>query len=105
MTPGGSIKRRSTRRPDEAVETHSHLSRTTRTSRAAVRNTMLALPAMTRLLQLSPDVRAALRAILLDLAGDARSRADESWHRHKAPLAAYWKAVSVYAGHIARWLR
>lgn len=73
--------------------------------RAAVRNPILALPAMTALRQLTPDTRTALRAILIDLAADARTRADESWRRHKAPMAAYWKAVSVYAGHIARVLR
>jgi hypothetical protein len=70
-----------------------------------VANPILALPAVANLLKLSPDVRAALRAVLLDLAGDARGRADESWRRHKAPMAAYWKAVSVYAGHLARVLR
>lgn len=90
---------------DQAVDNHARLPRATRTPRTTVHNPMLALPAMTSLLQLSPDVRATLRAILLDLAGDARGRADESWRRHKAPMAAYWKAVSVYAGHVARVLR
>lgn len=79
--------------------------RTNRASRALVRNPMLALPAMTALLQLDPPTRSTLRAILLDLAEDARDRADESWRRHKAPMAAYWKAVAVYAGHLARVLR
>ncbi len=70
-----------------------------------VRNPILALPGTARLLQLDPHTRALLRAILLDLAADARTRAEESWRRHKAPMAVYWKAVSVYAGHLARVLR
>lgn len=70
-----------------------------------VRNPILALPGTARLLQLDPHTRALLRAVLLDLAADARTRAEESWRWHKAPMAAYWKAVSVYAGHLARVLR
>jgi hypothetical protein len=66
---------------------------------------MLALPGTARLLQLDPHTRFLLRAVLLDLAVDARTRAEDSWRRHKAPMAAYWKAVSVYAGHLARVLR
>ncbi|WP_267381538.1 MULTISPECIES: hypothetical protein [unclassified Sphingomonas] len=58
-----------------------------------------------RLLQLDPHTRELLRGVLLDLAMDARTRAEDSWRRHKAPMAAYWKAVSVYAGHLARVLR
>ena len=54
---------------------------------------------------LSPDARAALRDALLDLRAEARENAELSWRRHKAPQAAYWKALSVYAGHLARALR
>ena len=70
-----------------------------------VRNPVLALPGTARLLELDPHTRSLLRAVLLDLAADARARAEDSWRRHKAPMAAYWKAVSVYAGHLARVLR
>lgn len=76
-----------------------------RAQRRAIRNPVLALPAIARLAALDPCLRATLHAILIDLARDARERADESWRRHKAPMAAYWKAVSVYAGHVARVLR
>ena len=76
-----------------------------RTSRAAVRNPMLALPGVAALRRLDPDVRTMLRTVLAELADDARDRGDESWRRHKAPMAAYWKAVAVYAGHLARALR
>lgn len=69
-----------------------------------VRNPMLALAGTARLLELDPHTRALLRAVLLDLAADARVRAEDSWRRHKAPMAACWKAVSVYADHLARVL-
>jgi len=75
-----------------------------RSARAEVRNPILALPASDRLRSLDEPARAALRDVLLDLQCDARGRADECWRKHKAPMAAYWKAVSVYAGHVARVL-
>ena len=75
-----------------------------RSARREVRNPVLALPAARRLVELDPAARAALRAVLLDLKLDARERAGECWRKHKAPMAAYWKAVSVYAGHLARLL-
>lgn len=76
-----------------------------RSSRRDVRNPVLALPAAERLLALDPAARAALAEILADLALDARGRADEAWRKHKGPMAAYWKAVSVYAGHLRRVAR
>lgn len=75
-----------------------------RSNRREVRNPVLALPAARRLQAMSPLVRDQLRALLLDLKADAADRAAECWRRHKAPMAAYWKAVSVYAGHTARAL-
>ncbi len=57
-----------------------------------------------RLENLPPPAREALRQCLLDLRKEARIRAEYQWRRHKAPMAAYYKAISVYAGHIARTL-
>ena len=54
---------------------------------------------------LPADSRAALRDALLDLRGDAAQRANHCWRKHKAPMALYWKVVSVYAGHLARALK
>jgi len=51
------------------------------------------------------DSRAALRDALLDLRIDALRRAEHQWRKHKAPMAAYWKIVAVYAGHLARVLQ
>lgn len=78
--------------------------RAARSNKAEIRNPLLRLPAAQRLLALSPEARHVLADLLIELAADARERADQSWARHKAPMAAYWKAVSVYAGHLHRIL-
>lgn len=72
---------------------------------AEVRNPVLALPSFKLLRTLDPGSLLALRAVLLEMRREARAQAEHSWRRHKGPMAAYWKAVSVYAGHIARALR
>jgi hypothetical protein len=74
----------------------------TRANRAEVRNPVLALPAFRQLQALPRETRAALAAVLRDLGHDATGRANESWRKHKGPMAAYWKAAAVYARHIAR---
>jgi hypothetical protein len=76
-----------------------------RSLRADVRNPLLQLEAARQLAELPPESQAALRALLLAIRADARARADLAWKKHKAPMAAYWKAVAVYANHTARLLR
>ena len=73
-----------------------------RSAKAEVRNPILALPAVARLRALSPEPRFALQDILLEIQSDARLRAEKSWRSRKPPVAAYWAACGVYAGHIAR---
>lgn len=73
-----------------------------RSSRAEVRNPVLVLPAVQALRRLDPEDRTALQRLLLEIRDDARLRAEKSWHRRKPPVAAYWAACAVYAGHIAR---
>lgn len=73
-----------------------------RSNRAEVRNPILTLPSLCRLRALSPEARLALQDILLDIQNDARLRAERSWRGRKPPVAAYWAACGVYAGHIAR---
>lgn len=75
----------------------------TRSNRAEVRNPVLLLPAF-RLLLDHPSSQ-HIASILHELQVDARDRADKCWSKHKAPMAAYWKAVAVYAGHLARALQ
>lgn len=66
------------------------------------RNPILALPAAARLDELPPEAKAALRAVLLDLADQANAEAERSWSKRKGPMAAYWRSVSTYAKHLAR---
>jgi len=80
-------------------------SQPARSNRADVRNPILLLPSAQRLAELDPATRAELRSLLLELRADAQKRAEDCWRRHKAPMAAYWKAVACYAGHISRTLR
>ena len=73
-----------------------------RSNRAEVRNPILTLPAVAKLRALDPNTRALLQDLLLELQQDARQRAETSWRSRKPPLASYWAACGVYAGHIAR---
>lgn len=73
-----------------------------RSARREIRNPILALPAARALDSLPGPARAALEQILREIQIDARLRAEKAWRTHKAPMALYWKAVSVYSGHIAR---
>jgi hypothetical protein len=76
-----------------------------RSLRAEVRNPVLGLPGIARLRALPAPARAALADVLGELRQDARERAEKCWRTGKGPMAAYWKAVSVYAGHLRRALR
>lgn len=78
---------------------------TDRSSRREVRNPVLGLPAARlALVELTPDERSRVRRVVIAIRDDARERAAECWRRHKAPMAVYWKCVSVYCNHIARVL-
>jgi hypothetical protein len=46
-----------------------------------------------QLQELPIGARQALAAMLLDMRDDARTRAQESWRKHKEPMALYWKCV------------
>lgn len=70
-----------------------------------VRNPLLALPAMEALLGLPEEQRRALAAVLVELGTQAHAKAELSWRQRKGPMAAYWRAVGVYAGHTARAIR
>ena len=76
-----------------------------RSSLAQVRNPVLALPSAQRLQELTPRERERVAAVLMDIRSEARVKAEDSWRRSKGPMAAYWKAVATYAGHIARATR
>ena len=75
-----------------------------RTAKPDVRNPLVALPAAKAMMALPPEARAALKQLLREVSKDARARAQKAWVTHKAPMAAYWKAVAVYANHSQRLL-
>lgn len=77
----------------------------TRSLRADVRNPLIKLPAAQRIKALSPESKAALDALLVELRAECRANADKCWAKHKAPMAAYWKAASVYVGHLRKLTR
>lgn len=83
----------------------SHPALSRRRGDDITRNPILALPSLQRLLELPAEDRRHFEALLRDLAYDARIRAEQSWRSRKAPMAAYWHAIAVYARHIARAVR
>lgn len=79
--------------------------RVRREERAEVRNPVLGLRAFRKLASLHPDALHALAELLQEIHVEAAVRAEHSWRTRKAPMAVYWRAVSVYAGHIRRAIR
>lgn len=67
-------------------------------------NPLLQLPAGRKLMALPKEERAALEAVLRELRAQANDEAELAWRRRKAPMAAYWRAVSTYARHLAHAL-
>ena len=76
-----------------------------RASRAEVRNPVLGMRAFQKLALLRPEVLDVLAELLLEIHDEAAERAERSWRARKGPMAVYWRAVSVYAGHIRRAIR
>ena len=73
-----------------------------RGAKREVRNPILTLPAARDILDLPLDSRRPLGVLLRQLADQASEQAQTSWRSNKGIMAAYWKAVSVYAKHLAR---
>jgi hypothetical protein len=72
-----------------------------RSSRPDVRNPLLSLPGLVdAFATLPPEAVRALDVFLDVLASNARSKAETCWQKHKPPMAAYWKAIAVYARHL-----
>jgi hypothetical protein len=73
-----------------------------RSARREVRNPVLALPAALAVLELPAEQRRPLGILLRELAAQADRQAEQSWRKRKGMAAAYWRAVSIYAKHLAR---
>lgn len=71
-----------------------------RSARREVRNPIYGLAAMEKIRALSPDARDALAAVLAELRVQSAEKAEASWVARKGPMAAYWRAVSLYCRHI-----
>jgi hypothetical protein len=95
---GQEIEDNEARAENEALRSRPRSAKTLR----EIRNPVLGLPAVAAIEELDPQSRKILGALLRELGKDATSRAEESWTKGKGPMAAYWKAVGVYARHIAR---
>jgi hypothetical protein len=73
-----------------------------RSSRREVRNPLLALPEAKAIMDQPREDRIIQAALFRAFAAACRKKAQVCWDTHKAPMAVYWKAVSVVAGHVAR---
>lgn len=67
-------------------------------------NPLLSLPAGRALLELPAEDRARIEAVMRQLRDQANAEAEKSWRKRKGPMAAYWRAVSTYARHLAHAL-
>lgn len=63
-----------------------------------VRNWLRTIPEILAFIEtLSPDQKVAAKAAFLAGSRRMRTRSNELWLKNKAPMAAYWRAKSVYA--------
>jgi hypothetical protein len=67
-------------------------------------NPLLALPAARAIAALPRSQREPLERLLRELRSQANDQAELAWARRKAPMAAYFRAVSTYARHCAHVL-
>lgn len=68
------------------------------------RNPLLDLPAGRALQDLPKADRDRIAAVMRELRAQANAEAETAWRRRKGPMAAYWRAVSTYARHVAHAL-
>lgn len=77
-----------------------------RSNSAAVRNPIAADPEVCQVLkEMTPEGREILRRLLTKLSKSWRAKAEQSWKKHKPPMAAYWKQNAVNARHLALALK
>lgn len=80
-----------------------------RSSRPEVRNPVLRLASSRRAAELfaalPEETRQGLLDALAEMSEECRVLSEKCWRKHKAPMAAYWKAFAVYWRHIRLALR
>ncbi|WP_432263509.1 hypothetical protein [Cupriavidus sp. TMH.W2] len=67
-------------------------------------NPLLKLAAGRQLLSLPTLQRLAVAKVCRGPREEANTEAEKAWERRKGPMAAYWRAVSTYARHLAHML-
>lgn len=67
-------------------------------------NPLFKLPAGRALLALPAGDRRRIELVMRELRDQANAEAENAWARRKGPMAAYWRAVSTYARHVAHAL-
>ncbi|KRG47389.1 hypothetical protein ARC20_03410 [Stenotrophomonas panacihumi] len=67
-------------------------------------NPLLQLPAGRALAALPAEDRERIEAVMRELRDQANTEAEKAWRKRKGPMAAYWRAVSTYARHLAHAL-
>ena len=67
-------------------------------------NPLMKLPSAKKILALPAEQRAVHEQLFRELRAEADALAEESWKKRKGPMAAYWRAVSTYARHVAHAL-
>lgn len=67
-------------------------------------NPLLVLPAGQELMELPAEDRKRIANVMRALRRQANTEAEKSWAKRKGPMAAYWRAVSTYARHMAHAL-
>lgn len=67
-------------------------------------NPLLVLPAGQELMKLPAEDRKRIANVMRALRRQANTEAEKSWSKRKGPMAAYWRAVSTYARHMAHAL-
>lgn len=76
-----------------------------RASLPETRNPVLGLKSFRKFATLHPAALDALADLLGEIHQEAALKAEHCWKTRKAPMAVYWRAVSVYSGHIRRAIR
>lgn len=76
-----------------------------RASLPETRNPVLGLKSFRKFATLHPAALDALADLLGEIHTEAALKAEHCWKSRKAPMAVYWRAVSVYSGHIRRAIR
>lgn len=71
-----------------------------------VRNWLKSIPEILALVaSFSPEQRLLAKSAFLATSRRMRTKSDELWRKNKAPMAAYWRAKSVYARLFSHLIR